>query len=146
MGKPSKEQIHKNMKSIKGENTSIEIILRKALWKRGYRYRKNYKKLIGKPDIVLVKYKIVIFCDSEFWHGKDWDCLRTRLERGSNPEYWIQKISSNIERDDIVNKKLQLQGWSVIRFWGRDIVKNTDECIKIIEEVIFDNKIGRGVL
>lgn len=142
MGKPSKEQIHKNMRNIKGQDTSIEVILRKELWKRGYRYRKNYKKLDGKPDIVLVKYKIAIFCDSEFWHGKDWGELRARLEKGSNPDYWIKKISRNMERDDIVNKKLQMQGWSVIRFCGRDIVKNTDECIRSIEEIIFDNKIG----
>lgn len=139
MGKPSKEQVHKNMKNIKGQDTSIELILRSALWKRGYRYRKNYKKLVGKPDIVLIKYKIAIFCDSEFWHGKDWDVLKARLDKGSNPQYWIKKITRNMERDDAVNKKLRMLGWSVVRFWGKDIVRNTDECVKIIEEIIFSN-------
>lgn len=139
MGKPSKEQVHKNMKNIKGQDTSIELILRSALWKRGYRYRKNYKKLVGKPDIVLIKYKIAIFCDSEFWHGKDWDVLKARLDKGSNPQYWIKKITRNMERDDAVNKKLRMMGWSVVRFWGKDIVRNTDECVKIIEEIIFSN-------
>lgn len=139
MGKPSKEQVHKNMKNIKGQDTSIELILRSALWKKGYRYRKNYKKLVGKPDIVLIKYKIAIFCDSEFWHGKDWDVLKERLDKGSNPQYWIKKITRNMERDDAVNKKLRMLGWSVIRFWGKDIVRNTDECVKIIEEIIFSN-------
>ncbi|MCC8086246.1 MAG: very short patch repair endonuclease, partial [Clostridium sp.] len=131
--------VHKNMKNIKGQDTSIELILRSALWKRGYRYRKNYKKLVGKPDIVLIKYKIAIFCDSEFWHGKDWDVLKARLDKGSNPQYWIKKITRNMERDDAVNKKLRMLGWSVVRFWGKDIVRNTDECVKIIEEIIFSN-------
>jgi DNA mismatch endonuclease (patch repair protein) len=133
-------QRHKNMQNIKGKDTSIEIKLRKALWSRGYRYRKNYKKLPGKPDIVLTKQKIVIFCDSEFFHGKDWEILKPRLEKSQNCEYWQKKIEKNIKRDDEINKKLLFLGWTVIRFWGKDILKNTDECIRVIEEVIFDNQ------
>ena len=83
----TKEQRHKNMKNIKGKDTKIEVLLRKALWHKGYRYRKNYKKLEGKPDIVLTKYKIAIFCDGEFFHGKDWEKLRERLKRGDNGEF-----------------------------------------------------------
>lgn len=86
-----KEIVTKNMKKIKSQNTSIEIILRKALWKNGYRYRKNYNKLPGKPDIVLTKYKIAIFCDSEFFHGKNWNKLKLRLAKGHNAEYWLKK-------------------------------------------------------
>ena len=71
----TKEQRHKNMKNIRSKDTSIELKLRKELWRRGYRYRKNYTELPGKPDIVLTKYKIAIFCDSEFFHGKDWEVL-----------------------------------------------------------------------
>lgn len=78
----TREQRHKNMSHIKSRDTLIEVKLRKALWNKGYRYRKNYSKLPGKPDIVLTKYKIAIFCDSEFFHGKDWEVLRPRLERG----------------------------------------------------------------
>ena len=98
----TKEQRHKNMKNIKSQNTSIELLLRKALWKKGYRYRKNYKALPGKPDIALTKYKIAIFCDGEFFHGKDWEVLKPRLERGTNSEYWVKKIARNIERDNEV--------------------------------------------
>ena len=134
----TKEQRHKNMKNIRGKDTSIEVILRKALWKKGYRYRKNYKKLAGSPDIVLTKYKIAIFCDGEFFHGKDWEVLRPRLETGNNSEVRIGKISRNRERDDAINKRLLFEGWTVIRFWGNDIKKCTDECVKVIEETIFD--------
>ena len=132
------EQRHKNMQHIKAKDTGIEVRLRKALWNKGYRYRKNYKELPGKPDIVLMKYKIAVFCDSEFFHGKDWEVLKPRLERGNNSDFWIGKISRNMERDDEINKKLLFLGWTVIRFWGEEIKKNTDECVRVIEEVIFD--------
>jgi DNA mismatch endonuclease (patch repair protein) len=128
------------MKNIKSQDTSVEIKLRKALWHKGYRYRKNYSALPGKPDIVLTKYKIAIFCDSEFFHGKDWEVLKPRLENGNNPDYWISKISRNRQRDDEVNKKLLYEGWTVIRFWGKEITKHVDECIEVIEETIFDLK------
>jgi len=134
----TKEQRHKNMVNIKSENTSIEICLRKALWKKGYRYRKNYKMLPGKPDIALTKYKIAIFCDSEFFHGKNWEVLKPRIEKGSNSDFWIKKINRNRERDDAVNKQLLFLGWTVIRFWGNDIKKNVDECVKVLDETVFD--------
>ena len=133
----TKEQRHKNMKNIRSKDTAIEIRLRKALWQKGYRYRKNYKELPGCPDIVLTKYKIAIFCDGEFFHGKDWEVLKPRLEQSNNSQFWINKISRNIERDDEVNKKLLFLGWTVIRFWGKDIKKNTEECVKVVEEEIF---------
>ena len=136
-----KEQRHKNMKNIRAKDTEIEIILRKALWNKGYHYRKNYKKLPGTPDIALTKYKIAIFCDSEFFHGKDWEVLKPRLEKGDNSEYWVSKISRNRERDDEINKKLLFLGWTVIRFWGNDIKKNVDGCVKVVEEAIFDTKL-----
>ncbi|MDE7425198.1 MAG: very short patch repair endonuclease [Lachnospiraceae bacterium] len=138
MDRLTKEQRHKNMKNIKNKDTGIEVTLRKALWSKGYRYRKNDKKLPGKPDIVLSKYKIAIFCDSEFFHGKDWEVLKPQLERGKNAEFWIKKILGNQQRDKEVNKQLQYLGWTVIRFWGKDIMKKTDECIQVIEEMIFD--------
>lgn len=141
----TKEQRHKNMVNIKGKNTSIELCLRKALWNRGIRYRKNYNKLPGKPDIAITKYKIAVFCDSEFFHGKDWEVLKPRLEAGNNAEYWVPKISRNRERDEEVNKELLFLGWTVIRFWGKEIKKNTDECIKVIEETIFDLKMESDI-
>lgn len=132
------EQRKKNMQRIKSKDTSIEVILRKALWKKGYRYRKNYDKLPGSPDIALTKYKIAVFCDSEFFHGKDWHLLKTRLKKGSNSQYWIKKIRRNKERDEEVNEDLSFDGWTVIRFWGDDIKKHTDECVRIIEAAIAD--------
>ena len=136
-------QRRKNMQHIKSNDTKIEVLLRKALWQKGYRYRKNYKELPGKPDIVLTKYKIAIFCDGEFFHGKDWEVLKPRLKK-NNSEFWINKISRNIERDDEINKKLLFMGWTVIRFWGNEIKKNVNECIQVIEETIFDIKIGEN--
>ena len=134
------EQRRKNMQHIRAKDTDIEIQLRKALWHKGYRYRKNCRDLPGKPDIVLTKYKIAIFCDGEFFHGKDWEVLKPRLERGTNSEFWIKKITRNIERDDEVNKQLLFLGWTVIRFWGKAIKKNVDECVNVVEEAIFDAK------
>lgn len=136
----TREQRHKNMSHIKSKDTSIEVKLCKALWNKRYSYRKNYSRLPGKPDIVLTKYKIAIFCDSEFFHGKDWDVLRPRLEKGDNGQYWISKIARNRERDDEINKKLLFEGWTVVRFWGKDISKNVDECVKVIEETIWDER------
>ena len=126
------------MRRIRSKDTKIELALRKALWSKGYRYRKNYAILPGKPDIAMTKYKIAIFCDSEFFHGKDWEILRPQLEKGNNGEFWIKKISRNRERDDEINKALLFRGWTVIRFWGKDILKNTDECVRVIEEAMFE--------
>ncbi len=141
MDKLTKEQRHKAMSHIKGKDTKIEVVLRKALWRKGYRYRKNVRSLPGSPDIVLTRYKIAIFCDGELFHGKNWEVLRLRLEKGSNPEYWIRKIERNMERDRENDKKLLYLGWTVIRFWGDEILKDPEECVKVVEEVIFDEAI-----
>lgn len=132
------EQRRKNMQAIKSKDTSIECILRKELWSRGFRYRKNYKKLIGKPDIVFPKYKVAVFCDSEFWHGKDYEKATGRI--GTNSEYWKQKIKRNIERDKLVNSELQSQGWTVLRFWEKEIKKETDSCVESIIDAINNNR------
>ncbi len=143
MDRLSKEQRHKAMSNIRSKDTSIEIKLRKELWKRGYRYRKNYSKLPGKPDIALTKHRIAIFCDSDFFHGKDWyTVLRPRLLKGSNPEFWEKKILRNMERDKENNLALLNMGWIVIRFWGSEIQKNVESCITVIEECIFDQMIS----
>ena len=138
--------VSKNMSKIHSKDTSIELLLRKALWHKGYRYRKNYKVLPGSPDIVLTKYKIAIFCDSEFFHGKDWDSLKTRLEKGKNPEFWINKIERNRNRDYENDKKLLFLGYTVIHFWGQDIIKHTDECIQAIEESIWNTELESSVI
>ena len=132
--------VSNNMRKIHSKDTSIELLLRKALWHKGYRYRKNYKVLPGSPDIVLTKYKIAIFCDSEFFHGKDWEILKLRIEKGRNPDFWIKKIERNRNRDYENDKKLLFLGYTVLHFWGQDISKHTDECLQTIEEAIWDTK------
>lgn len=128
------EQRRKNMQAIKSKDTKIECMLRKELWHRGYRYRKNYKKLIGKPDIVITKYKLAIFCDSEFWHGKNYEESVCRIETNSN--YWKQKIKRNVERDIEVNNALKNDGWIVLRFWSKDILKDVAACADQIDVII----------
>ncbi len=136
------EKSHKNMSRIRGKDTSIEVKLRKELWSRGYRYRKNCKDLPGRPDIALTRHRVAIFCDSEFFHGKDWESLKPRLEQGSNADYWIPKIERNMERDREKDKALQAAGWTVLHFWGKDIMNDIDGCIQTIEETLFDIRIS----
>ncbi len=136
----SAEQRKKNMQNIRGKDTRIEKVLRKALWNKGYRYRKNYASLPGKPDIVLTRYKIAIFCDGEFFHGKDWEKLKSKMKNSNNGDFWINKIETNIHRDREIDKELTALGWHVIRFWGKEILKNTDECVKVVDEYVFDRK------
>ena len=146
MDRLTKEQRHKNMKNIKNKDTGIEVTLRNALWNKGYRYRKNDKRLPGKPDIVLTKYKIAIFCDSEFFHGKDWEVKRPKIENGTNGNYWVKKIERNIQRDIEKDRALENLGWRVIHFWGKDITKKTEQCVRVVEEVIFDVKMEQWQL
>lgn len=118
------------MKRIRGINTNPGITLRKALWSQGIRYRLNVKKLPGKPDIVILKSKLVIFIDGEFWHGYKWEEKRPKLK--SNRDYWIKKIEGNIERDTLNAKKLEDLGYTVFRFWEHEIKKNLSGCMSII--------------
>lgn len=140
MDKMTPEQRSLTMSHIKSSNTRIEIILRKALWHRGYRYRKNYKALPGSPDIAVTKYKIAIFCDSEFFHGYHWEIKKQKL--GTNREYWIKKIERNMERDREADLKLIAIGWVPIHFWGQDIMRKTSECIEAIDDLRFELQIG----
>ena len=132
----SPEQRRKNMQHIRSKDTEIELILRKALWREGIRYRKNYDKLPGKPDIAITKYKIAIFCDGEFFHGKDWNQLQGKLKNSNNSEYWIKKIQRNINRDYEVEQVIRAKGWLVLRFWGKDIKQDVSMCVKTIKEAI----------
>ena len=133
----TKEQRKRCMSSIKSKNTGIEIRLRRALWAKGYRYRLNCNDIPGKPDIAIKKYRVPVFCDSEFFHGKDWEnSLLPQLQRGSNSDFWIKKIRRNMERDCEVNEILQNAGWTVIRLWGKDIIHDADNCAeRIIAEI-----------
>jgi DNA mismatch endonuclease Vsr len=128
------EQRRKNMLAVKSKGSKIEIILGKGLWSAGLRYRKNDKSVLGKPDFTFKKYKVAVFCDSEFWHGKNWD--KRKHEHKSNIDFWHKKITGNIERDRTVNKKLKADGWKVLRFWGKDIERNFLFCVSKIKEAI----------
>jgi DNA mismatch endonuclease (patch repair protein) len=119
------------MSRIKSRDTSIELTLRKALWRKGLRYRKNCKDVFGKPDICFKSKKVAIFCDSAFWHGKKF--LEGEKFK-TNKEFWESKILRNIERDKEVNETLKKEGWTILRFWDEDIKKRTEVCVnKIIE-------------
>lgn len=130
----TKEQRRKNMKAIKSKDTKIEVILAKALWSRGYRYQKNSKKIFGKPDIAFLKSKVAVFCDSEYFHGKDWEISKERIK--TNREFWHKKIEGNIKRDQEVNKRLADDGWVVLRFWGEEIKKNIELCVLKVGEIL----------
>lgn len=129
-------QRHKAMTAIRSTDTSIEVTLRKALWHKGFRYRKNYGLLPGKPDIAITKYHIAIFCDSEFFHGKDWEKLKLRLQNGNNSTYWVKKIERNMERDRENEQALRFREWTVLRFWGKDIMRDTEACVRVVEEAV----------
>ena len=128
------EQRRKNMQAFKNKDSEIEIILRKELWNRGLRYQKNCAKIYGKPDIVFKGKKVAVFCDSEFWHGYDWDNKKNDIK--SKRDFWIPKIERNIQRDIEVTKRLTLDGWTVLRFWGNEIKKNLTECADVIERTV----------
>lgn len=134
MDKLTKEQRKKNMQAVKSKGSKIEKLLSSELWKNGYRYRKNDKTVFGKPDLTFKKFKIAIFVDSEFWHGKDWE-IRIN-DHKSNIEYWKKKIERNIERDKEVNEYLKNNNWIVLRFWGKDIITNLSDCISKIKDKI----------
>ena len=134
MKQKTQEQISKNMKAVKNKDSEIEQILRKELWARGLRYRKNVKTVFGKPDIAFIGKKIAVFCDSEFWHGYAWEIYQEDFR--SNQSFWIPKIERNMQRDIEVNNQLRSEGWTVLRFWGREIKKNTSACADIIEKAV----------
>lgn len=119
------------MSHIHSKDTKLEILLRKALWHRGLRYRKNYKKLPGPPDIALTRYRIAIFVDGDFWHTKGHQ-EHPGEQITSNQEYWQKKLKRNVERDKEVNDELSDMGWLVLRFWDSDIKKDLQKCVDIV--------------
>ena len=132
--KKTPEQIHYNMSRIRAKDTGIEVKLRRELWDRGLRYRKNVKTVTGKPDLAFIGKKVAVFCDSEFWHGFEWETRKEQIK--SNREFWIKKIERNMERDAEVNAQLKEQGWTVLRFWGKEIEKETSRCADEIEKAV----------
>lgn len=117
----------KIMSKIRGKNTNPELLFRKALWKKGVRYRVDNKKLPGKPDVSIQKYKIAVFIDGEFWHGYNWDERKNNIK--SNRDFWVPKIERNLQRDREVNRQLMDMGYTVFRFWEKEIKNELNKCI-----------------
>lgn len=134
MDNRTKEQRRKNMQAVKNKDSQIEVMLRKELWRRGLRYQKNSKKVFGKPDIVFLGKRVAVFCDSEFWHGFNWEQKQAEIK--SNRDFWLPKIERNIERDKEVNAVLEADGWKVMRFWGNEIRKNVETCADLIADAL----------
>lgn len=122
------------MQAVRSSGSAIEVRLGRALWRAGLRYRKDNKRIFGKPDFTLRTLRIAIFADSEFWHGKNWN--QRKLEHKSNIEFWHRKIESNGRRDKLVNKTLKADGWLVFRFWGNEIKKDVDRCVATVAAVV----------
>ncbi|RJQ14147.1 MAG: very short patch repair endonuclease [Nitrospiraceae bacterium] len=138
--KPSSELSSLIKKRTKSKNTSAELILRRYVWKLGLRYRIHVKNLPGKPDLVLPSAKVVVFCDGDFWHGRNWDKLKKQLRNRKNYKYWISKIKYNIERDILQEKELKGMGWRVLRFWETDVLKNPEFFALKIYEIVRSTK------
>ncbi len=132
LNEPVSEQRRNNMKAIRSNNTRLELLLRKELFRRGIRYRVNRKILTTRPDISISKYKIAVFCDGDFWHGKDYYDGRVL----HNKDFWDSKIRRNKERDFEQTLLLRDQGWTVIRFWGSEIKSDVAACAKKIIDSI----------
>ena len=132
MDRLTKAQRHKTMVAIHSTDTKPEIMLRKALWHKGVRYRKNFRVLGYQVDIAITKHKIAVFCDGTFWHGKDGDGSQV----ATNTKFWKNKIQRNKERDLEATITLRDAGWKVLRFWDDEIVKNLDECKNRVLECV----------
>ena len=133
------EKTSRRMANVKLKGGTEESVLAKRLWKEGYRYWLNYKKLPGSPDIAIKKFHIAIFVDGEFWHGYDWENKKPRLKR--NREYWVEKIEENMARDTAVDKDLRRIGWIPIHFWTNEVRENLEECLQTIREVTLEYRI-----
>jgi DNA mismatch endonuclease (patch repair protein) len=126
----TKEQRSSLMSKVRSKGTKIELIMKKALDDNGIKY--IYQPIaFGKPDF-LIPPKIAVFCDSSFWHGRNWRKLKNTLQKG----YWQEHILANRRRDALVNRTLRKQGYVVLRFWDKDIQKNLDKCINSIRHSV----------
>jgi len=117
----------RTMSRIRSRDTGPEVVLRRALWAKGVRYRKNYRRIPGTPDIAIVRSRVAVFVDGTFWHGYDWENKKPRIK--ANATYWVPKIERTIARDRVVDEELLGLGWSVIRFWDTDVRRDLDACV-----------------
>ena len=131
---PRSKRVSYTMSRIRKTDSSIEITMRRAAWSAGLRYRKNYNRLPGCPDLAFLTARVAVFCDSSFWHGRNAEKYLSRIT--SNKTYWISKIHGNMARDQRVNAQLRALGWRVLRFWDEEIVSNPQRCVdKVLRAV-----------
>ena len=131
---PTTQEISKRMSKIHLKKGEAETLLAKKLWGLGYRYRLNYRRLPGSPDIAITRLKVAIFVDGGFWHGQNWEERKVKLK--SNRDYWIEKIEENMARDRRNNESLSEMGWVVIRFWEKEVLKDPDLCVQKIWSIV----------
>lgn len=137
---PSSEKASRMLAKVKGADTEGEKLLRSTLWRLGFRFRKNVRELSGKPDIVFQRERVVVFCDGDFWHGRNWRKDKRRLAAGPNAPYWVAKIAANRDRDKRYNKELKKLGWSVLRFWESDVRADPTRAAQEIAEVVISKR------
>ena len=136
--KPASERSSRAKRHNRRTDTQHEKMLRRELWRIGLRYRKNVEALPGKLDIVFVGARVAVFCDGDFWHGGNWKELKSKLCQGTNAEYWLSKIESNIERDRLNNMLIEADGWSVLRLWETDIKRDPQAAAESVKEVVIE--------
>ena len=129
--------------SSKKTDTQCEVMLRQSLWAAGCRYRKNVPGLPGRPDVAFLGPKVAVFCDGDFWHGRDWESRRQKLSRGNNSAYWLAKIQRNIERDRENDRRLQEMGWTVLRFWESQVRSDLAGAVRSVLEALRDGEAPR---
>jgi len=126
----TKKQRSFNMSRVKSKNTKPELLMFKVLKRHGLRFKKHYN-ISGKPDIAFPEYKIAVFINGEFWHGKSFNSIKAKI-----PAFWKEKIAINLKRDRRVKYKLRLEGWHIINFWGRKIVKDPDKSFRRLQKFL----------
>lgn len=124
--RPSSKSATMMGKGNRRADTKPELLLRRALAALGLRYRLHPRTIVGSPDIAFRSTMVAVFCDGDFWHGRDWQARKRRLARGANAAYWTAKISRNIDRDREITLRLRKDGWLVIRIWEGDIRKDPE--------------------
>jgi DNA mismatch endonuclease (patch repair protein) len=134
--KPASEASSRVKSKNRRSDTQHEQILRRELWRMGLRFRKNVETLPGKPDIVFSMARVAVFCDGDFWHGRNWKKLKPKLEQGTNAKYWLAKIAGNIDRDKRKSIILKKAGWCVIRLWESDIKRNPTASAMRIQKTV----------
>lgn len=117
-------------------DTKCEVVLRRCLWASGLRYRVDASDLPGRPDIAFSRARVAVFCDGDFWHGRNWNQRRAKLRGGSNPGYWIAKIERNMQRDDECTRTLTGLGWQVVRLWELDILRDPQASAAVVQEAV----------